>query len=113
MKAKELQQLENISGATDLDEFEHRNERVAIKAYAIGAQATGSHAIGAQAIGSLAVGALAFGVLAIWRLAISQLFVRKSRFVTLEIEELVINRLRVDELTITGKLDLPDGGFGK
>jgi hypothetical protein len=52
-------------------------------------------AVGAQAIGAVALGALAIGFLAIYRLK-----VRQSHFGRLEIDDLVVHRLRVDELTV-------------
>jgi hypothetical protein len=51
---------------------------------------------------------VAFTVVAIWRLAIGRLFVRKSKFVSLEIDELKINRLQVGDLIVTDKFFLPD-----
>lgn len=108
METKNLKQNDVISEAVTADESEHHSGRVALQA-----QATGSHAIGAQAIGALAVGALAIGTLAIWRLAISQLFVRRSKIITLEVDDLIIKRLRVGELTVIDNLVLHDSGMDK
>ena len=108
MVPKELNQNESILDATNADELERHNGRAVLKT-----QATGSHALGAQAIGALAIGALAIGTVALWRLAIGQLFIRKSKMVMLEIDELIIKRLRVGELTVTENLALPEAGMGK
>jgi hypothetical protein len=53
--------------------------------------------IGAQATGALAVGALAIGALAIGALAVGRLAIRRARFGTVEIDELVVRKLRVTE----------------
>jgi hypothetical protein len=67
-----------------------RSERTG--ANAIGASAIGTSAIGAVAIGALAIGALAIGALAIGRLAIA-----RTRLRRVEIDELVVRRLRITE----------------
>jgi hypothetical protein len=56
------------------------------------AEAVGAKAIGALALGAFAIGALTIGALAIGRLAIGRTRVRR-----MEIDELVVRRLRVTE----------------
>jgi hypothetical protein len=51
-------------------------------------------AVGAVAVGAVAVGALAIGALAIGSLAIGRLVIGRARFRRLEIDELVIRRVR-------------------
>src|SRR6266536_558681 len=66
-------------------------ESMRIRALAIGAQS-----VGALALGALAIGALALGVVAVGRLVIGRAKIRH-----LEIDDLVVNRLRVmDSLEI-------------
>jgi hypothetical protein len=59
-------------------------------AVAQGASATGSAIMGAVALGALAMGAVAIGVLAIGRLN-----VRHARFGRLEVDELIVRKLRL------------------
>ena len=54
------------------------------------ANAVGSQALAAMAVGALAVGAVALGALAIGRLAVG-----RAKFKHLEIDELVVYRLRL------------------
>jgi hypothetical protein len=69
-------------------------------ARALPAAATGAHAIGTSALGSIAVGAAALGALAIGALSIGRLFVGRARIRRLDIDELVVRRIRViEELT--------------
>jgi len=64
-------------------------------------RAVGSLAVGAVAVGALALSAVAVGALAIGAIAIGRLAVGRARIRGLEIEELVVRRLRVtDELTV-------------
>ena len=49
----------------------------------------------ALALGATAVGAVAIGAIAIGRLALGRMTVRKARFATLEVDELVVRKLRV------------------
>jgi hypothetical protein len=51
----------------------------------------------AVALGAAAFGAMAVGALAIGRAAIGRLAIKKARFGTLEVDELVVRRLRVIE----------------
>ena len=61
--------------------------------------------IGAQAVGALCVGALAMGALAIGTLALGRLVIGRSRIRRLEIDEIVVARLRVTEsLTVPSAL---------
>jgi hypothetical protein len=53
---------------------------------------TGAKAIGALAIGAVAIGALAIGAVAIGRLAIGRTRIRR-----VEIDDLVVRRLRITE----------------
>ena len=65
-----------------------------------------SEAIGAQAIGALAIGAIAFGALAIGALAIGSLAVGRTRIRRIEVDDLVVRRLRIiEELQVPGKLE--------
>jgi hypothetical protein len=69
-----------------------RHHAVEVKKASVGAAAAGAAAVGAFAVGALAIGALAIGAL-----AISKLTVRHARFGRLEIDELVVRKLRVLE----------------
>jgi hypothetical protein len=57
----------------------------------------GAGAIGAQAVGTLALAAVAVGALAIGALAIGKLAIGRARVRRLEIDDLVVRRLRVIE----------------
>jgi hypothetical protein len=52
---------------------------------------------GAAALGALALGALALGAVALGAVAIGRLAVGKARFRSVEIDELVVKRLRFRE----------------
>jgi hypothetical protein len=75
----------------------HRPLTEAHGAVAQGASATGSSLLGALAMGALAIGAVAIGALAIGRLGIGRLSVRHARFGKLEVDELVVRRLKTLE----------------
>ena len=49
----------------------------------------------ALALGATAIGAVAIGALAIGRVALGRRVVKKARFATLEVDELVVRKLRV------------------
>ncbi len=51
----------------------------------------------AFALGAAAVGAFAIGALAIGRLAIGRLAIKRARFGALEVDDLVVRKLRVIE----------------
>jgi hypothetical protein len=51
----------------------------------------------ALALGAVAVGAVAIGALAIGRLAVGRLAIRRARFGVLEVDDLVVRKLRVIE----------------
>lgn len=51
----------------------------------------------AVALGAAAVGAIAVGALAIGRLAIGRATVKRARFGSLEVDDLVVRKLRVIE----------------
>jgi hypothetical protein len=68
----------------------HRPLNQAHGAVAQGASATGSSIVGALALGALAMGAVAIGVLAIGRLN-----VRYVKLGKVEIDDLVVRRMRV------------------
>jgi hypothetical protein len=51
----------------------------------------------ALALGAAAFGAVAIGALAIGRVAVGRLAIKKARFGTLEVDELMVRRLRVVE----------------
>ena len=68
------------------------------RAFALAGQAVGAVAIGAAALGAIAVGALAVG-----RLAVGQARIRR-----VEIDELVVRRLRITE-----ELSVPHGPGSK
>jgi hypothetical protein len=58
-------------------------------------------AVGAQALGALALGAIAVGALAVGALAIGRLTIGRARMRHVEIDELVVRKLRVtDELQV-------------
>ena len=61
------------------------------------------HALGAAAIGAAALGAVAIGALAVGRLAVGQARIRR-----VEIDELVVRRLRITE-----ELSVPHGPGSK
>lgn len=52
-------------------------------------------AIGAMALGAFAIGAAAIGAIAVGRLAIGRLAIGRTRMQRVEIDELVVRRLRV------------------
>jgi len=66
------------------------------------------HALGAAAVGAAALGAIAVGALAVGRLAIGQARIRR-----VEIDELVVRRLRItEELSVPqdpGSMNPSDG----
>jgi len=66
-------------------------------ASATAVQSRGATAMGALAVGAFAVGALAIGRLAIKRAAIEQLAAKETKLGRVEIDELVVHRLRVVE----------------
>ena len=66
-------------------------------ARALPAAATGASAIGTSALGSIAIGAAALGALAIGAMSIGRLFVGRARIRRLDIDELVVRRIRVIE----------------
>jgi hypothetical protein len=65
---------------------------------------TGMRAAAAFALGAASAGAIAIGALAIGRVALGRLAIGSGRVRRLEIDELVVHRLRV----VDG-LDMPDG----
>lgn len=69
----------------------------------------GASAFGAIATGAFALGALAVGSLVIGRLGIGRLVGYKASFKSLNIDELVVNRLRVGDLEVSNALRLPEG----
>jgi hypothetical protein len=72
-----------------------------------GAHATGASAVGAQAIGTLVIGAIAIGALAIGALAIGRLVIGQTRIRRVEIDDLVVRRLRIIEDEVPTKAE-PD-----
>lgn len=60
----------------------------------------GALALGATAIGALAIGAIAIGAVAIGKIAIGELDLGRARMKKGHVNDLVIDRLRVRELTI-------------
>ena len=65
----------------------------------------GAKATGASAIGALAIGAVAFGAFAIGALAIGSLAIGRTRIRRIEIDDLVVRRLRItEEIQVPGKL---------
>jgi hypothetical protein len=85
-----------------------RLENMNRKSSAVGKQAVGAQAIGSLAAGALAFGAVAIGALAIGRLVVGRLIVRKSYLHCVEIDELIVRRVRVGKLTVTDELVMPD-----
>ena len=61
------------------------------------ADVTAARAVGTTALGSVALGALALGALALGAVAIGRLSVGRARIRRLEIDDLVVRRLRVLE----------------
>jgi hypothetical protein len=59
--------------------------------------ATGSALVGALALGAMALGALAIGALAIGSLGIGRLRVRRATLGRVEIDDLVVHRLKLPE----------------
>jgi len=59
-----------------------------------------SAALVAMAVGAVAVGAFAIGALAIGRLVVRRITVDSAKFKSLEIEELVVTRLRAGEVVV-------------
>jgi len=51
----------------------------------------------ALALGAAAFGAVAIGAIAIGRLVVGRLVIKKARFGTLEVDELMVRRLRIAE----------------
>ena len=65
-----------------------------------------SESIGAQAIGALAVGAVAFGALAFGAVAIGALAIGRTRIRRVEIDDLVVRRLRIiEDVHLPGKVE--------
>lgn len=64
---------------------------------ALPAAATGAHAVGTAALGSILIGAAAVGAVALGALGIGRLFVGRARIRRLDIDELVVRRIRVME----------------
>jgi hypothetical protein len=89
------------SGASsDMRHLRLRSERT-------GAQAVGASAVGATVIWGVAIGSIAIGALAIGALAIGGLAIGRARFRRLEIDDLVVRKLRItDELQAPAKLEV-------
>lgn len=68
-----------------------------LRSESTGAQAVGASAVGAKAIWGVAIGAIAIGALAIGALAIGRLAIGRARIRRLEIDDLVVRRLRIAE----------------
>lgn len=60
--------------------------------------------LGAVALGAFALGATAIGALAIGRIAVGALAVGRGRVRTLTVDNLVVRRLHIGELTGDGRL---------
>lgn len=56
-----------------------------------------TESVGAKAIGALALGALAIGALAIGAVAIGKLVIGRTRIRRLEVDELVVRRVRITD----------------
>jgi hypothetical protein len=85
-----------------------KSRQLKLESEIVGARATGASAIGTSAIGSvvigaLAMGALAIGALAIGRLMVGRLMVGRARILRVEIDDLVVRRLRITE-----EMQVPD-----
>ena len=63
-------------------------------------QATGGAGFAAVAIGAFALGASAIGALAIGRLAVGALALKRGRVRTLVLDDLLVRRLHVGQLTV-------------
>jgi len=68
-----------------------------LRSESTGAKAIGAFAIGTSAIGAVAIGALAIGALAIGALVIGRVAIGRTRLRRVEIDELVVRRLRITE----------------
>jgi len=71
-----------------------------------GGIAMATAAIGTAAVA--AVGAVAIGALAIGRLASRHIAIAKANFKSLEVQDLIVARLRVTEVTVRDSIKLPD-----
>ena len=60
----------------------------------------GAAAVGTTALGALAIGAIAIGALAIGKMAVGELALGRARMRRGQVDDLVIARLRIRELTI-------------
>ena len=65
----------------------------------------------ATSIGAVAVGAFAIGALAIGRLAVRRVVVENAKFKSIEIDDLVVKRIRAAEVTVSDSLDAPGSPF--
>jgi hypothetical protein len=62
----------------------------------------------ATAMGAGAVGVFEVGASTIRWLAIGHVAIGNATFVTLEVQDLAVTRLRVGEVVVTGSLELPE-----
>jgi hypothetical protein len=76
---------------------------VGLRSESTGAQAVGVSAVGAKTIWAVAIGAFAIGALAIGALAIGRLAIGRARIRRIEVDDLVVRRLRITE-----DLQVPD-----
>lgn len=67
----------------------------------------------ATAIGAVAVGAFAIGALAIGRLAIRRVEVESAKFKSLEIDDLIVKRIRAADVTVSDSLKTPGSAFDR
>jgi hypothetical protein len=65
-------------------------------------------AVVASAMGAATVGVFAVGASTIRWLAIGQLAAGNAKFVTLEVQDVAVTRLRVGDVVLTGSLELPE-----
>jgi hypothetical protein len=102
MLPQRTDRLKNLPRSKSSEKLRH----LSVHSESAGATAVGASAIGTITIGTLAIGALAIGALAIGALAIGRLSIRRTRMRRVEIDELVVRRLRItDEIQLPDKLE--------
>ena len=65
----------------------------------------------ATSIGAVAVGAFAIGALAIGRLAVRRVVVENAKFKSIEIDDLIVKRIRAAEVTVSESLEVPGSPY--
>ncbi len=65
----------------------------------------------ATSVGAIAVGAFAIGALAIGRLAVRRVVVENAKFKSIEIDDLIVKRIRAAEVTVSDSLEVPGNTY--